>query len=113
MGNYHYKETQIPVCEVCGSRYSKENHLGGTSIDNKSMLLDLIRRRDFVEVGKLLEENADLPSIELYMKSCESCDKGISHLTVQQAMQGPRGSVQFSDISKITLQPGDRLAFSH
>ena len=106
------KEILVPVCEACGSRYGREKHLGGTSVKNKSMLLESIERRDFVEIGKLLEENADLPSIELYMKSCESCEKGISHLTIQQAAKGPKGTVQFSDISKVTVQPRDRLAFS-
>jgi hypothetical protein len=81
-------------------------------MDNKSILLDLIRQRDFAGVGKLLEPSTDLPSIELYMKSCEACEKGISHLTVHQAVQGPGGNLQLSGISKVTLQPHDRLAFS-
>lgn len=105
-------ELLVPVCDACGSRYGSDKHLGGTSMNNKSVLLELINRKDFAEAGKLLQENTDLPSLELYLKSCPSCDKGISHLTVQQAAQGPKGSVIFTDVSKVTLQPQDRLALS-
>src|SRR6266545_4405451 len=74
------KEAAIPVCEVCGSRYGKEKHLGAATPANESLLLDLIHRKEFVELGRLIEKNPDVPSTELYIKSCKACERGNSQI---------------------------------
>jgi hypothetical protein len=106
------KQTRIPLCESCGSRFGREKHLGGTVPANESLLLDLLERRDFIELGKLLERNADLPSTELYMQGCEACGKSSSHLTVRRAFRSSKGSLQFTDMLKTTLQPKDNMLLS-
>ena len=91
-------------CKSCGSWYSREKHLGGTALANETFLLDLIKQKDFIELGKLMDQNAELPSLEVYFQGCEVCNKGHSHLVVRHAFQGPRGGLQFTDASKIVLQ---------
>ncbi len=104
------KETLVPVCDACGSRYGKDRHLGGVIQQKEPILLDLIQRRDFVELGQLIEENADLPSIELYMQDCEKCKKGTAHLTVRRAFRSPRGPLQFADLLQTNLQAAEKVS---
>lgn len=106
------QETQAPVCEVCGSRLGKEKHLGGTTPANESLLLDLVRSRQFVELGKLIEQNEDLPSTELYMQKCESCGKGNAYVTISRASRNPKGGVQLTRVQNVMLNPRDSALFA-
>lgn len=106
------QDAQAPVCEVCGSRLGKEKHLGGTTPANELLLLDLIRSRQFVELGKLIEKNENLPSMELYMQRCEACEKGNSYVTLRLASRAPKGGVQLTDVQNVMLNPGDSVRFS-
>jgi hypothetical protein len=99
------KKFVASLCEFCGNFYGSEKHLGGTTNTNESLVLDLIKQRDFVELGKLIEKNAEVPSLELYFRGCSGCNKSHSHLVLRQVFQGARGSLQFTDRSKIVLQP--------
>ena len=54
----------------------------------------------------LLEKNAEVPSIELYMQSCE-CEKGTSQITVRHAFQRSTGRLQFADLLQMILQPNE------
>jgi hypothetical protein len=106
------KEARIPVCEICGSRIGREKHLGGTISANEPLLLDLIQRREFAELGKLIEENADVPSTELYVKRCEACEKGDAYVAIRRASASRSGTLQFTDILNVTLLPADMLILS-
>lgn len=101
------KTSQTPICESCGSWYGPEEHMGGTSVVNEQTMLDLMKRRDFVEVGKLLERNASMPSTEMYIKRCKRCGKGQSFITVQRALKGKNGGLQMMNVTSLTLQPND------
>ena len=92
-------------CETCGNGYGREKHLGGTASANESFLLDLIGQKDFSGLGKLIEKNAELPSLEVYFQGCQVCGKGPSKLVVRHAFQDTKGSLQFADASQTTLQP--------
>jgi hypothetical protein len=94
-------------CEACGNWSGSEKHLGGTAPANEPALLDLIKQKDFIELGKLLEKNADLPSVEIYFKGCEVCNQSQSRLIVRRAFQGSKGGLQFIDASQTVLQPRD------
>jgi hypothetical protein len=107
MGN---AELKVPVCEACGRRFNHEQHLGGTAPANESLLLDLLRRSDVVELGRLMEKDAGLPSVELYMKRCEACDKSSAQITVRRATLTTKG-VALAEISKATLRPQDGALF--
>jgi hypothetical protein len=92
-------------CKSCGNWYGREKHLGGTTPANESFLLDLIEQKNFIELGKLMDKNAELPSLEVYFQGCEVCRKSHSHLVVRRAFQNPRAGLQFSDASKTLLHP--------
>lgn len=81
----------------------------GTTPANESLLLDLIKQKDFIELGKLLEKNAELPSVEIYFQDCEICNKSNSRLVVRRAIQSSKGGLQFTDTSQIILQPKDSV----
>jgi len=102
-----WKQIHTAFCESCGSFYGSEKHLGGTIAANESLVLDLIRRKDFGELGKLMEENAELPSLEVYFQGCESCGGSRSQLVVRHAFQGAKGALQFKDAAQTILQPAE------
>jgi len=103
------KLVRMSFCEFCGNWYGSEKHLGGTTNANESLVLNLIKQRDFIELEKLIEKNAELPSLEIYFQGCKVCNKSHSHLIVRHAFQGPRGGLQFTDTSKIVLQPQESV----
>ena len=100
-----------PACETCGKPFGREKHLGGTAPGNESLLLDLLRRNDVAELAQLIEKDAGLPSLELYMQRCESCGESSARLTVRRVTPGRGGSLQFSDLSKAILPPTESGLF--
>jgi hypothetical protein len=98
-----------PVCETCGKPYGSEKHLGGTASANEPLMLDLIRQKDFAGLGKLMEPDADLPSLEVYFQGCQVCGKSQSQLVVRRASQGAKGTLQFKDAAQTILQPAESL----
>ncbi|MCI0610858.1 MAG: hypothetical protein L0Z71_17585 [Anaerolineae bacterium] len=108
------KQTSMPFCESCGNWYGKKEHLGGMTRANESLLLDLIKQKDFIEMGKLIEKNAELPSVEIYFQGCEICNQSSSRLLVRRAFQSSQRGLQFTDASQTILQPKDsRLLLNH
>lgn len=98
-----------PRCEACGSRFSPEKHLGGTSPANEARLLALLEGNDLAGLGEMLEQDTGLPSLEVYMQGCDACGRSTSRITVRRASLGARGALQFSDISTLTLPPADSV----
>ena len=92
-------------CESCNDWYGKEEHLGGIPSNKEALLLNLINRKDFVGLSKLLEKNADLPSVEVYLQRCESCDKSGSFLAARRTVASSKGTLQFVDVLKTVLNP--------
>ncbi len=101
------KATNARVCEACGSLYGGEKHLGGTTSTNEPLLVELIRQKDFAEMGRLIKKNADLPSIEVYFQGCKICGKSPSQLVVRHAFQGAKGDLRFRDALQTTLPPAE------
>jgi hypothetical protein len=97
-------------CKSCGNRFGSEKHLGGTIAANEARMLDLVRQKDFVELRKLMEPNAELPSLEVYFKGCEVCGGSQSQLVVRHAFQGTKGALQFKDAAQTSLQPAESLS---
>jgi hypothetical protein len=105
-------ETPVPVCEGCGRRFGPEKHLGGTSPANQAVLLELLGRGDLAGLGGLLQQEAGLPSLELYLQRCEACGgSGPSLLTVRRAEMGTRGMLALSDVSQARVAPGEEARF--
>jgi hypothetical protein len=95
------------VCEACGSPYGGEKHLGGTTLANVHLLLELIRDKDFTRLGTLMEKNAELPSVEVYLQGCKVCGKSPSQLVVRHAFQSGKGGLRFQDTLQTTLLPAE------
>jgi len=110
MGGFLKDQQRVLHCEACGRRLGREKHLGGTIPANEPLLLDLLKRRDVTELGKLLVKEAGLPSVELYMRKCDTCGQSTSVITVRRAALGTKGVV-LSDVSKATLPPQDSTLF--
>jgi hypothetical protein len=96
-------------CEACGNWHGGEKHLGGTASTNESVLLDLLNQKDFTALGKLIEKNAEIPSLEVYFQGCQVCDKSQSQLVVRHASQNGKGKLQFRDTAKTVLQPNESV----
>jgi hypothetical protein len=101
---------RVPVCETCGRRLGRERHLGGTTPANEPLLLDLLGRHDLARLGELLVKDAGLPSVELYMRKCDTCGQSTSIVTVRRARLGTKGVV-LSDVSRATLPPQEGAQF--
>lgn len=101
------KQISMPFCEFCRNWYNGEKHLGGTAAANGLHVLELIKQKDFPELGKLIEENAELPSLEIYFQGCERCNQGQSRLILRRASQDSKGMLKFMDISQTVLPAGD------
>jgi hypothetical protein len=101
------KAISVLFCDACGNRLGSdaERHLGGTAVANESLVRELIRQKDFAGLGKLLEENAEVPSLEVYYQGCRACGQSRSQLVVRRAVQGAKGTLQFSDAVQTVLQP--------
>jgi hypothetical protein len=55
-------------------------------------------------LGELLVKDAGLPSVELYMRKCDTCGPSTSILTVRRASLGAKGVV-LADLSQASLPP--------
>ena len=99
-----------PVCESCGSPCGSEKHLGSTASANESRVLALIRQKDFAGLGKLMEPDSGLPSLEVYFRGCEVCGGSGSRLLVRHAFQGEKGMLQFKDATQTALQPAESIS---
>jgi len=103
----HMGKTSLrkPVCQSCGNWFGTERHLGGTAPANEAILMDLVKQKDFIGLERLMEKNAELPSLEVYFRGCEVCGQSQSDLVVRRAFQNTKGGLQFIDASQIILQP--------
>jgi len=97
-------------CEHCNSWYTEKEHIGGVSINKQMEILNSIKQKDFTSVGATLEENSETPSIEFYLQSCTSCDKGNSFLSIISA-QFLNGRLVSKDILEVTMRPIEKKSF--
>ena len=72
---------------------------------NESVLMELIRQKDFAGLRTLMEPNAELPSLEVYFQGCSTCGKSPSHVVVRRVSQNAKGKLQFNDALQTFLQP--------
>lgn len=98
-----------PFCEYCNAWYGKEKHVGGVSLQDSARLLQLIDKRDFSELGKTLQKDAGLPSLEVYMRCCETCQTSDALLSLSQISLGQNGNLQHQPVSKIPIRQSNKL----
>ena len=100
--------TSQPFCELHNRWYEKEQHLGGVGISKAQDLLNLIKQKDFAHLGSLLEEDANIPSLEVYIQSCDNCNSSNTWFSIRQAYLGQKGGVQFKNILRTMITPSQK-----
>lgn len=96
-----------PFCEHCNSWYTGKKHIGGVPINKETEILNSIKQKDFARVGAILEENAESPSLELYLQSCQSCDKNNSSLSIT-LVKFSNGRLVSKEVSETILKPAEK-----
>ena len=107
-----WKSANALFCEFCKNWYGTEKHLGGTSLRKESLLAAMISRKDFAGLKTLLENHAEIPGVELYEQSCETCDNNVSYLTMRHTYRNSKGIVYFKDVAQYILNPIDNRVLS-
>ena len=103
------KAMNMSSCEACGNWHSGEKHLGGTASTNETILLEMLKQKDFTGLGTLIQKNAEVPSLELYFQGCQVCGKSQSQLVVRRTFQSAKGNLQFTDATQTILQPNESV----
>ena len=103
------KAMNMSSCEACGNWHSGEKHLGGTASANETILLEMLKQKDFTGLGTLIQKNAEVPSLELYFQGCQVCGKSQSQLVVRRTFQSAKGNLQFTDATQTILQPNESV----
>jgi hypothetical protein len=93
-----------PFCENCNAWYEGKRHIGGARLGRELGIRNLIKLHDYAAIGKMLEENMDVPGLELYLQSCPTCEKSDSFLTVTKTGK-EKGRLVFTDLLNTTLTP--------
>lgn len=108
---YTSKEiSKKPFCENCNAWYGGKRHIGGVVAAQETNILNSIKLQDYASVGKSLEENPDLPSVELYLQSCMSCKKNDSFLSISRVRR-EKGRLLFTDVLNKTLTSHESKLF--
>ncbi len=103
------KVMNMSFCEACGNWHGNEKHLGGTASANETVLLDMLKQKDFTGLGTLIEKDAEVPSLELYFQGCQVCGRSASQLVVRRTFQSAKGNLQFTDATQTILQPNESV----
>jgi hypothetical protein len=99
-------------CELCKNWYGSEKHLGGTSLRKESLLAAMLSRKNYAGLKTLLEKHAEIPGVELYVQSCETCNNNVSYLTMRHTYRNSKGIVYFKDVAQYSLNPTDTALLS-
>jgi len=96
-----------PFCEFCNSWYTEKKHIGGVPLNRDVEILNLIKQKEFANAGAILEENAESPSLELYLQGCKSCDTNNSTLSIA-SIKFVNGKIVSKEISDVVLKPNEK-----
>lgn len=96
-----------PFCEHCNSWYTGKTHIGGVPVSKETEVLNLMGQKDFKNVGTILEENPESPSLEFYLQSCKTCNTSTSFLSIA-LVKFINGKLVSKDISETALTPNQK-----
>lgn len=99
-----------PFCANCNTWYAGRRHVGGAPLDKELEIRNFIKLHGYHALGKMLEENVDVPGLEFYLQSCETCEKSDSFLTVTKTGM-KNGRLTFADLLNVTLTPNENKLF--
>lgn len=100
--------TRQPFCETCDKWYGKEKHLGGKPNANSAILTRLIEIKDYSGLGRELEKETNLPSVELYVRDCATCTTSASLLSLKRISQGAKGTLRYEPFLQIFISASDK-----
>lgn len=102
---YMSKEiSKKPFCANCNAWYDGKRHIGGVRLSRELEIRNFIKLHDYAAVGKMLEENVDVPGLELYLQGCKTCEKSDSFLTVTKTGM-KKGKLEFIDLLNTKPRP--------
>lgn len=107
-----FKAASQAYCEACGTWYGGGQHLGGMEETEASELLQLLQVGDFEQMGKMLAEDAELPSLDLYLASCDRCEAGESLLTVERNFVNARGKAESQRVLRGMISAQQKAALT-
>jgi hypothetical protein len=96
--------SKVPFCENCNAWYPGKTHIGGVRLGKELEIRNFIRLHDYNAVGQMLEENVDVPGLELYLQSCKTCEKSDAFLTISKTGM-EKGKLALTDLLDTTLTP--------
>jgi len=96
-----------PFCNNCNTWYGDKIHIGGIPSKKEKDLMGLLREKEFVSLGAMLEEDAEVPSNELYLQSCDTCDTQNAFLNITSVLFH-NGKIATVDHWKSTLKPDEK-----
>ena len=73
-----------PFCAYHNAWYGPRKHLGGVPRGKLDEIMRMIRHDNFFPLGSILEEDAAVPSVEVFVQDCENCMESNPRITVEE-----------------------------
>jgi hypothetical protein len=105
-----YKKTKELFCEHCDAWVAQGDHIGGVDFEMINMGVEMMKRRDFVGLVKMLSHDTRLPSYEFYIRTCKTCNTFPLYLTGFAISAGNKGQTQSKLFTVQQLNPSERYA---
>lgn len=100
-------------CENCDQWYGKEKHLGGKPEAEGAILTRLLELRDYDGLGRELQNETNIPSLEVYVQDCATCTNSSTFLSIKRISHGPKGTLKYEQIKKMFISPSDKARVVH
>ena len=97
-----------PFCERCHAWYGKEEHLGGCSASEYDKTLQVLSQKNFSQLGEMLVQDAELPSLEVYMQTCQKCNTNSPWFTLKKISFDQKGKIQFQTLLQQYISASDK-----
>lgn len=110
--NPGYQKTRDLFCEHCNAWVGDSDHIGGFQPESFQQAADLINRRDFVGLAKMLRHDTTLPSFEFYTRTCKTCNTFPLYLTGVAVSAGNKGQTQSKLFVAQLLNSSERYALT-
>lgn len=105
-----YKKTRDLFCEHCDTWVAQGDHIGGIRPESIDQGIELIKRRDFIGLVKMLRNDTVLPSFEFYIRTCKTCNTFPLYLTGFAVSSGKKGQTQSKLFTVQVLNSSERYS---
>lgn len=97
-----------PFCNTCDNWYGPEQHLGGVPADYKPTLLDQLNNHLLTPIPAMLVADPPRPSVDLFLKSCLTCETSDSVLSATEYRLNWRGGSKMKQLFQGVVSPHER-----